>query len=125
MAMCSSLLQGAPQEWALVKRHHTEDIFGVQLCANNPHLLTKCGQLLQQEAEIDFIDLNLGCPIELVYKEGGGCGLLRRQRVLESCIKNLSQVLTIPMTIKTRTGVYNNEKLAHILVIYSFLGEFF
>ncbi|XP_063917995.1 tRNA-dihydrouridine(47) synthase [NAD(P)(+)]-like [Zophobas morio] len=115
MAMCSSLLQGAPQEWALVKRHHTEDIFGVQLCANNPHLLTRCGQLLQQEADIDFIDLNLGCPIELVYKEGGGCGLLRRSRVLESCVKNLSQILTIPMTVKTRTGVYNNEKLAHIL----------
>ena len=117
MAMCSSLLQGAPQEWALVKRHHTEDIFGVQLCANNPHLLTRCGQLLQQEADIDFIDLNLGCPIELVYKEGGGCGLLRRSRVLESCVKNLSQILTIPMTVKTRTGVYNNEKLAHILVL--------
>ncbi|XP_044266285.1 tRNA-dihydrouridine(47) synthase [NAD(P)(+)]-like [Tribolium madens] len=115
MAMCSSLLQGAPQEWALVKRHHSEDIFGVQLCANNPHLLTKCGQVLQQEAEIDFIDLNLGCPIELVYKEGGGCGLLRRQRVLESCVRNLSQLLTIPMTVKTRTGVYNNENLAHIL----------
>lgn len=118
MAMCSALLQGAPQEWALVKRHSSEDIFGVQLCANNPHLLTRCGQMLEQEAEIDFIDLNLGCPIELVYKEGGGCGLLRRQRVLESCVRNLSQVLTIPLTLKTRTGVYSDEKLAHILVIF-------
>ncbi|KAJ8972171.1 hypothetical protein NQ314_000299 [Rhamnusium bicolor] len=115
MAMCSSLLQGAPQEWALVKRHSTENIFGVQLCANNPHLLTKCGQMLQKETKIDFIDLNLGCPIELVYKNGGGCGLLRRQRVLESCVRNLSDILTIPLTVKTRTGVYNTENVAHIL----------
>lgn len=116
MAMCSSLLQGAPQEWALVKRHHTENIFGVQLCANNPHLLTKCGQLLEKEVDIDFIDLNLGCPIELVYREGGGCGLLRRPRVLEACVRSLSNVLTIPLTVKTRTGVYSNESIAHNLV---------
>lgn len=116
MAMCSALLQGAPQEWALVKRHHTENIFGVQLCANNPHLLTKCGQLLQKEIEVDFIDLNLGCPIELVYKQGGGSGLLRRQKVLESCVRNLSDILAIPLTVKTRTGVYSNENIAHVLV---------
>ncbi|XP_060517204.1 tRNA-dihydrouridine(47) synthase [NAD(P)(+)]-like isoform X2 [Cylas formicarius] len=115
MAMCSSLLQGAPQEWALVKRHFTEDIFGVQLCANNPHLLTKCGQLLEQECEVDFVDLNLGCPIDLVFKQGAGCGLLCRKKALQSCIRNLSDVLSIPLTIKTRTGVYNNQNVAHIL----------
>uniref|UniRef100_A0A1Y1MC14 tRNA-dihydrouridine(47) synthase [NAD(P)(+)] n=1 Tax=Photinus pyralis TaxID=7054 RepID=A0A1Y1MC14_PHOPY len=116
MAMCSSLLQGLPQEWALVKRHHTEKVFGVQLCANNPHLLTKCGQMLEKETEIDFIDLNLGCPIELVYREGGGCGLLRRPRVLEACVRSLSQVLSIPLTVKTRTGVYSTESIAHDLI---------
>lgn len=118
--MCTSLLQGAQQEWALVKRHHTEDLFGVQLCANNPHVLTKCGQLLEQECNIDFIDLNLGCPIELVYREGGGCGLLRRTKILEMCIKNLSQVLSIPLTVKTRTGVYSGENIAHTLVSIKF-----
>ncbi|KAK5646984.1 hypothetical protein RI129_005448 [Pyrocoelia pectoralis] len=116
MAMCSSLLQGMPQEWALVKRHHTENVFGVQLCANNPHLLTKCGQMLEKEIDVDFVDLNLGCPIELVYREGGGCGLLRRPRVLEACIRSLSQVLSIPLTVKTRTGVYSTENIAHDLI---------
>lgn len=115
--MCSSLLQGASQEWALVKRHESEDIFGVQLCANNPYLLTKCGQLLEQEIDIDFIDLNLGCPIELVYKSGGGCGLLRRQTKLESCVRSMSSILSIPFTVKTRTGIHVNENIAHNIVI--------
>lgn len=119
MAMCSSLLQGAPQEWALVKRHHTENIFGVQLCANNPYLLTKCGELLNREANVDFVDLNLGCPIELVYRSGAGSGLLNRPRILESCIRNLSCMLDVPLTVKTRTGVYSNENVAHTFVSIS------
>ncbi|XP_072377088.1 tRNA-dihydrouridine(47) synthase [NAD(P)(+)]-like [Diabrotica undecimpunctata] len=115
MAMCSSLLQGMRQEWALLKRHESEDIFGVQLCANNPYLLAKCGQLLQKETDIDFVDLNMGCPIELVYKTGAGCGLMRRARVLESCVKSMSTILDIPFTVKMRMGVYNNENIAHTL----------
>lgn len=124
MAMCSNLLQGAPQEWALIKRHHTEDIFGVQLCANNPYLLTKCGLLLDQEAQIDFVDLNLGCPIELVYREGAGSGLLMRPKVLESCIRNIVDVMNVPVTVKTRVGVYNKKNIAHTLVSIVTVGVF-
>ena len=29
MAMCDNILKGSLREWALIKRHETEDIFGV------------------------------------------------------------------------------------------------
>lgn len=67
MACSVPICNGISQEWALVKRHASEDLFGVQLCANNPQLLTFACQLLKENAEVDFIDLNLGCPIELIY----------------------------------------------------------
>lgn len=125
MAMCSSLLQGFPQEWALIKRHESEDIFGVQLCANNPYSLTKCGELLNSQANVDFVDLNLGCPIELVYQSGGGSGMLNRPRVLETSIKCLSDVLNVPLTVKTRTGVYSKENVAHTFVSFNFIHSYF
>ncbi|NWV59484.1 DUS3L synthase, partial [Malurus elegans] len=69
MAVCTNLLQGQSSEWALLKRHHTEDIFGVQLEGAFPDTMTKCAELLNRTIEVDFVDINVGCPIDLVYKK--------------------------------------------------------
>lgn len=116
MSLAPRILKGAQEEWALIKRHETEDIFGVQICGNNPGVLTRCAQLLNQESDIDFIDLNLGCPIDLIYKQGSGCGMLNRTNILETVVKSASQILTIPFTIKTRTGIYMDKPIAHNLM---------
>lgn len=116
MALAPKILKGAQEEWALVKRHESENIFGVQLCGNNPGVLTRCAQLLNQEISVDYIDLNLGCPIDLIYRQGGGSGMLNRLNVLETVIKSVDQILNIPLSIKTRTGVYIDKPIAHNLM---------
>ncbi|XP_061211883.1 tRNA-dihydrouridine(47) synthase [NAD(P)(+)]-like isoform X2 [Neopsephotus bourkii] len=94
MAVCTNLLQGQASEWALLKRHHTEDIFGVQLEGAFPDTMTKCAELLNQTIEVDFVDINVGCPIDLVYKK----------------------VLDVPLTVKIRTGVQEKINVAHKLL---------
>jgi len=116
MAMADSISNAAAAEWALVRKHSSEDIFGVQICGNNPYVLSKCGQLLEDTTEVDFIDLNLGCPIDLVYEKGAGSGLMKRKGPLESSIRAMSNMLRIPFTVKMRMGVYTNTPCAHELV---------
>ncbi|XP_011495465.1 PREDICTED: tRNA-dihydrouridine(47) synthase [NAD(P)(+)]-like [Ceratosolen solmsi marchali] len=116
MAMAPRLLKGMREEWALVKRHECEDIFGVQITGNNPGVLTRCAQLLNDEIEVDFLDLNLACPIDLVYKQGAGCGMLNRPYILESVVQSCNEVLDIPLTVKTRTAVYVDVPIAHTLM---------
>lgn len=115
MALAPKILKGTLEEWALVKRHESEDVFGVQLCGNNPGVLTRCAQLLSREIDVDYIDLNLGCPIDLIYRQGGGSGMLNRLNVLETVVRSVSQVLDIPLTVKTRMGVYIDKPIAHNL----------
>ncbi|XP_073438059.1 tRNA-dihydrouridine(47) synthase [NAD(P)(+)]-like isoform X2 [Dendrobates tinctorius] len=116
MAVCTNLLQGQPSEWALMKRHHTEDLFGVQLEGAFPDTLTKCAELLNKTIEVDFVDINAGCPIDLIYKKGGGCGLMTRMNKLEDIVRGMNSVLDVPLTVKIRTGVQEKVNLAHKLI---------
>lgn len=116
MALCESLLKGTKQEWALVKKHESEDLFGAQICGNNVYIITKVAQLLQENTELNFIDLNVGCPIDLIYKKGGGSGMMHRLPTLEASVRCASKILSIPFTVKIRTGVYQSKKIAHTLV---------
>ncbi|XP_033926683.1 tRNA-dihydrouridine(47) synthase [NAD(P)(+)]-like isoform X2 [Melopsittacus undulatus] len=116
MAVCTNLLQGQASEWALLKRHHTEDIFGVQLEGAFPDTMTKCAELLNQTIEVDFVDINVGCPIDLVYKKGGGCALMTRSNKFEQIVRGMNSVLDVPLTVKIRTGVQEKINVAHKLI---------
>uniref|UniRef100_A0A8B9FR44 tRNA-dihydrouridine(47) synthase [NAD(P)(+)] n=1 Tax=Amazona collaria TaxID=241587 RepID=A0A8B9FR44_9PSIT len=116
MAVCTNLLQGQASEWALLKRHHTEDVFGVQLEGAFPDTMTKCAELLNQTIEVDFVDVNVGCPIDLVYKKGGGCALMTRSNKFEQIVRGMHSVLDVPLTVKIRTGVQEKMNVAHKLI---------
>ncbi|XP_028317759.1 tRNA-dihydrouridine(47) synthase [NAD(P)(+)]-like isoform X2 [Gouania willdenowi] len=116
MAMCTNLLQGQQSEWALLKRHESEDIFGVQVEGCFPDTMTRCAELINNHAQVDFVDINSGCPIDLVYKKGGGCGLMARTRKFEQIVKGMNYVLDVPLTVKIRTGVHEKSNIAHKLI---------
>ncbi|KAL0611891.1 tRNA-dihydrouridine synthase [NAD]-like [Plecturocebus cupreus] len=116
MAVCTNLLQGQMSEWALLKRHQCEDVFGVQLEGAFPDTMTKCAELLSRTVEVDFVDINVGCPIDLVYKKGGGCALMNRSAKFQQIVRGMNQVLDVPLTVKIRTGVQERVNLAHRLL---------
>ncbi|KAM4884068.1 tRNA-dihydrouridine(47) synthase [NAD(P)(+)]-like [Sylvia borin] len=116
MAVCTNLLQGQSSEWALLKRHHTEDIFGVQLEGAFPDTMTKCAELLNRTIDMDFVDINVGCPIDLVYKKGGGCALMTRSNKFEQIVRGMNSVLDVPLTVKIRTGVQEKVNVAHKII---------
>lgn len=60
MTVASNLLEGKPSEWALLKRHPEEDVFGVQIAAGYPDQFTRVCELLEAQTTVDFVDLNMG-----------------------------------------------------------------
>jgi tRNA-dihydrouridine synthase 3 len=118
MAVATELLSGNPSEWSLVRRHPCEKIFGVQLAGSRPAQLVPTVEALTKScSSIDFIDLNTGCPLEMICKKGAGSALLDHAGKMASCLLGMSTVLgQTPATVKMRTGV-RAEQNAHNLVL--------
>lgn len=116
MALATSLLGGQPSEWALLKRHADEDVFGVQIAAGHPDQYTRCCELLEKYTTVDFVDLNLGCPLDLVCNKGAGASLMLREKKLKGILSGISDTLSCPFTVKMRTGWDMAKPFAHQLV---------
>ncbi len=57
-----------------------------------------------EEAGADIIDINCGCPAKRVVRGGGGSSLLRDLPQLEKILRGIRRSVSIPMTVKIRTG---------------------
>lgn len=76
MGLATSFLTASTSEFSLVRRHPSETMFGIQLAGNKPSTLVPTAEVLGREfgdaGGIDFVDVNCGCPIDLVFKSGSG-----------------------------------------------------
>ncbi|EMD37135.1 hypothetical protein CERSUDRAFT_137621 [Gelatoporia subvermispora B] len=119
MGLALSFLQGSKEEWSLVRRHPSESIFGVQIAGSKPQLLVPAAEVIARECagNLDFVDLNCGCPIDLVYRQGSGSALLDAAGRLGKSLIGMNKALgEIPLTVKLRTGVKDGRNTAHKLM---------
>ena len=139
MAMGIPLLQGQKSEWALMRAHESESMpptyhhtrsvvagydnskdtkFGAQIAASKPWQALKATEILTRFCpQLRVVDLNCGCPIDLVYRAGAGSALLDRHSKLESIIRGMNTVSgEVPITVKIRMGTKDNRPTAEKLV---------
>ncbi|KAI9220657.1 hypothetical protein BC828DRAFT_383010 [Blastocladiella britannica] len=113
MAHAHSIAMGNFSEWALLKRHKAEDFFGVQIAGGKTQQVLEACELINEYCNVDFVDLNLGCPIDSVYGHGCGSALLDRPKRVYELLRGMDHVLDVPITAKVRTGVDKGKNIAH------------
>jgi tRNA-dihydrouridine synthase 3 len=117
MAVGHNLMQGRNGEWALLKRHKDEDVFGVQIAAAHGDVYERLSEVINNEGlEIDFLDMNLGCPLDIICNNGAGAKMMQKERSLQESIEGMGKNLKCPITIKIRTGWDEKKPFAHKLV---------
>lgn len=122
MGLATSFLSASASEFSLVRRHPSESIFGAQVAGNKPSTLVPTAEVLGREfgdaGGLDFVDVNCGCPIDLVFKSGSGSALLDAPAKLGKIVRGMSRALgEIPVTIKLRTGVKDGRNNAHKIML--------
>ncbi|KAF9992033.1 tRNA-dihydrouridine(47) synthase [NAD(P)(+)]-like protein [Entomortierella chlamydospora] len=123
MAMASNLVQGQKGELALLRRHKSEDIFGVQITGNKADVVIRACDMINQVATVDFVDLNMGCPIDLVYNNGAGSGLMNSVGKMKRIITGMRSVLDVPVTVKFRMAIHDKKPIGETMTpIFHDLG---
>ncbi|MBU8869335.1 MAG: tRNA-dihydrouridine synthase family protein [Gemmatimonadales bacterium] len=107
MVLADKLLKGG--ERPLLRHHESEVDFGVQLTGKRPEGMADAA-VLAAESGARFIDLNFGCPIDVIVRRGAGAALLKRPGKLTEIIAAVRSAVNIPLSVKLRLG-YTAKKL--------------
>lgn len=109
MAVVRKLLAGSTSEFALLRSHPDENLFGVQLADKKPDSLAE-GARIAESRGARFVDLNCGCPINQITSRGLGASLLRKPSRLGRLVGAMKAAVKIPVTVKLRAG-WSEEKV--------------
>ncbi len=89
-----------------------------QMIGNDVAALVRTARELQQHP-VAAVDLNLGCPVPIVYKKCAGGGLLRDPERIDQILGALRAALDIPFTVKTRIGFDDAEIFDELLTVFA------
>ncbi|WP_367680381.1 tRNA dihydrouridine(20/20a) synthase DusA [Candidatus Fukatsuia anoeciicola] len=99
-----------------LKYNKQEHPIVLQLGGHEPLALAYCAKLAEQKG-YDKINLNIGCPSNRVQNGRFGACLMAEADLVVNCISAIHDVVSIPITVKTRIGIDQQDS-------YAFLYEF-
>ena len=98
-----------------VKFQKDNVLTGLQLFGSNPENLAKATTLvLSINPCIDFIDVNMGCPVPKVTKTGAGSSIMLHPELAGDIIRAIKSVTDKPVTAKIRLG-YNEVNFKSVI----------
>lgn len=80
----------------------------VQLFGSEPEFMAKACKIASKYNP-QFIDINMGCPVQKVISTGAGSALLKTPQIAQDIVKACVDATDIPITVKIRRGFDNNN----------------
>jgi tRNA-dihydrouridine synthase B len=97
------LLSKSPRMQRYLAFHEEERPVSIQLFGDEAKDLAEAAKIVEGKG-LDFVDINLGCPVPKVTKKGGGSAWLCRPVELGHMLREVKSAIKIPLTIKIRLG---------------------
>jgi tRNA-dihydrouridine synthase B len=78
-------------------------LIGGQICGSKPSLAGQAAKIVE-DLGFDVVDLNCGCPVDKVTKDGSGSGMLKTPYLIGEVLAEMVAAVKIPVTVKIRAG---------------------
>jgi tRNA-dihydrouridine synthase A len=92
----------------------SEKPLAFQLGGSNPKELAICAKMIEDYG-YDEVNLNIGCPSDRVQNGRFGACLMAEPDLVAECVAAMSQVVAIPVTIKSRIGIDESDSYEELL----------
>ena len=103
MVSSEGLVRNNASTKMLLQGHAEEKPLAIQLFGSVPKVVAEAARIVADEGA-DIIDLNMGCPVPKVVRQGAGAALIRDEETVASLVDAVRQAVSIPLTVKTRSG---------------------
>ena len=103
MVSANGLVHGSTKTAELLMSHPKERPLSAQIFGADPEIMKEGAQIVQG-AGADILDVNLGCSVRKIVRQGAGVALMREPNRLEAVLKAIRSAISLPLTIKIRTG---------------------
>jgi nifR3 family TIM-barrel protein len=98
-----SVVRGGAYAESLGSYYPAERPIAMQLLGCDAHLLLAAAEKLQAHGA-DIIDLNMGCPMPKITRQGKGAALMQDIPRTAQLLRAMRRGITVPFTVKIRAG---------------------
>jgi tRNA-dihydrouridine synthase B len=103
MVSAKGLHYGSKKTEQLLEIHPEEKPVGIQIFGSDPGIMAEIAARLR-DSEAALIDINMGCPAPKIVKNGEGCSLMLKPKLVKEIICRVVREAGKPVTVKMRKG---------------------
>lgn len=108
MVTARALVERRPESLRIIEHDDDEKIRSIQIYGVDAVNVGRAIRMVVEEDRADHIDLNFGCPVPKVMKNGGGSALPWKTDLFEAIVTTAVREASraeIPVTVKMRKGI--------------------
>ena len=103
MVSANGLVHKSGKTAEILAMHPDERPVSAQIFGTDPDVMREAAQMVEGMGA-DILDINLGCSVRKIVRQGAGVALMRDPERLELILKAIRNAVSIPATVKMRTG---------------------
>ena len=102
MVSAKGLYYGSSNTESLMKISNLEKPIAIQIFGNDPKIMASACEIFNAREDICMVDVNMGCPVHKIVKNGEGSALMKTPKLAAEIIREMKKVSIKPVTVKFR-----------------------
>ena len=103
MVSAKAILYNNKNTESLLSIHPDEQPVSLQLFGSDPKIMSEMAKRIE-ERPFAILDINMGCPVPKVVKNGEGSALMKEPKLVYDIVSAIVKAIEKPVTVKIRKG---------------------